>query len=1102
MKSNPFYLFILSLIFLSCTKDDTKFRLVPSSQSGIEFKNTLHSSVDFNILNYMYFYNGGGVATGDFNGDGLPDIYFVANQESNKLYLNKGNFKFQDVTELAGVEGFNGWDTGVTTADVNADGRLDIYVGFLGDYLMYKGKNQLFINEGNDENGVPRFRDRAPEYGLDLIGFATQAAFFDYDKDGDLDMIMVNHSLHEQGTFGRSALRTKPNPLSGDKLLRNDNGHFIDVTAESGIYSSVLGYGLGLSIGDVNLDGWPDIYIGNDFHEDDYLYLNRGDGTFVESLASMMPHTSRFSMGVDIGDINNDGYPEVMSTDMLPEKPSILKASSAEDAYDVYMYKLGYGYKHQFARNTLQLNNQDSTFSDIALFAGVGATDWSWSTLLVDLNLDGHKDIFIANGIPRRPNDLDYINFMQIDSIKYRMQMELAERDLKYIEKMPEIKLPNYLYVNNGDSTFANRAMEWGLEEESYSNSASYADFDNDGDLDLVTNNIEDEAFLFENRTIRENEKSPSSLKVVLKGLNGNLNGIGAKVILFTGGGMQMQECMPTRGFLGAVDYPLVFGPASEEIDSLIVIWNSGKFEKHVGVKANSTIVLNEKNAKEDFDFSKFKARSKLFKRTTDHLAINFKHRENRFVEFNREQLLPHMLSAEGPAAAIGDVDGDGLEDIFIGGGKWQEAALFTQQASGSFVRIPQPAISNDSTAEDVAAEFFDADNDKDLDLFVVSGGNEFFGKSKNTCPRLYRNNGKGQFEVTNQIEVFSIGSCVAVSDYDKDGDLDVFLGSRTTSRRYGVAPDSYILENDGKGNFKDITKSAAPELEKFGFVKHAIWTDIDNDQDDDLIIAAEWRAVSIFVNEGGKLSLMDEKTNGLAETNGWWNVLHAVDFDKDGDVDFVAGNLGENSKFKATVEQPVKMYVADFDKNDSIDQVVSYIVDGKEYPFHTRDELTKQMPFLKKRYLSYHKFANATVQEMFGEEVLEKTTQYVAHTFSSALIENLGNNKFQFRSLPSAAQLSQVNAILSDDFDKDGNVDVVLGGNFYPVNIQRGRYDAMYCLMLKGNGKNGFRAVPSVESGLMIPGETRSLRKIVVNGQVHYVAFRNDQTIEAFSLR
>lgn len=1094
------------MALFGCTnRVDKKFRRVPASESGITFQNNLTETVDFNIFNYMYFYNGAGVAVGDVNGDDLPDIYFTSNQEGNRLYLNQGKLKFLDITDVAGVKGFDGWATGVTMADINSDGRLDIYVSYIGDYLIFKGKNQLFINEGVNEKGVPQFVDRANEYGLDLVGFSTQASFFDCDNDGDLDMFMLNHSLHQNGTYGKAnKLRYETHPTAGDKLLKNENGRFVDVTKESGIYSSVLGYGLGVVVSDVNLDGWPDIFVGNDFHENDYLYMNKGDGTFEEKLEQCMNHTSRYTMGVDFADFNNDAFPDLIAMDMLPENYQRLKASAAEDPYDTYIFKTGFGYNEQYTRNVLQVNNQDGTFSEIGLLAGVSATDWSWATLFADFDLDGNKDIFVSNGILRRSNDLDYINFISDDTIQREMKGKMSERELRYIQKMPQVKIRKFLFVNNNDSTFTDRAAEWGLSDPSYSNGAAYADLDNDGDLDLITNNIDEAAFLFENRTInsdKNNTTSSNFIQIKFEGLKSNINGIGAKVFLYSNGKIQMQECMPTRGFQSSVETKLTFGMGNASvIDSLLIVWNGGAFQKLKEVKTNQKLIVKESDASRKFNYGRFFSSNKLFINDSTSPKLAYKHKENNYVEFDREGLMPLMLSAEGPASAIGDINKDGLDDIYIGGGKWQPGKVFIQTQEGKFVETKQSLITADSTYEDVDAIFFDADRDHDMDLFVVSGGNEFSGKSKYMMSRLYLNDGKGQFyQYSNLPELFLTGSCVAISDIDKDGDIDIFLGARAIPWKYGIPSDSYILLNDGHGNFTDATEDVAPQLRNFGFVKDASWADIDNDGDNDLLIAAEWKSLSIFYNDGGKL--IPRKVDGLEKHAGWWNTITTADFDNDGDLDIIAGNLGLNSKLKADAFHPVRMYVYDFDKNNSTEQILTHLINGVEYPLNTRDEMTKQIPSLKKKYLSYQKFSQAKFSDFFPTEVIQKSTVYEATSFESIYIENKGNNHFEIKSLPKQVQLSTVNTFFVEDFNKDGNLDILTAGNFFRSNIQMGRYDASYGQLLIGDGKGNFKCIPQSKSGFSVRGETRKILPIKVGNHSYYAIVRNNDSVEFFKL-
>jgi enediyne biosynthesis protein E4 len=1094
---------LMVLVLFGCKNNsEKKFRLVPSTSSGIDFKNELREAPEFNIFNYMYFYNGGGVATGDVNGDGLLDIYFTANQQLNKLYLNQGDFKFKDITQQAGVGGFKGWTTGVTMADVNDDGLLDIYVSYLGDYLQYKGHNQLFINEGNDVDGIPKFSDRAFEFGLDLVGFSTQASFFDYDKDGDLDMFMLNHSLHQNGTFGKSTMRVETHPLAGDKLLRNDNGRFVNVTKGSGIYSSVLGYGLGVVVSDVNMDGWPDIYVGNDFHENDFLYINQKNGTFKDVLESSMQQTSRYTMGVDFADFNNDAFPDLIAADMLPYDPKILKASQAEEVYDVFEFKLGFGYNYQYSRNTLQINHQNGCFSEIGRMAGVYATDWSWSALWFDADLDGFKDIMISNGISRRSNDLDYINF--VDSVQLKVQSDLTERESELRQVMPRIKIPNFLYINNHDSTFTNKSLDWGLDAKSYSNGTAYADFDNDGDLDIVINNIDDDAFLYENKTISKNEKDKPTdrnyIKFILGGNAGNRFGVGTKIIVYQNGKLQLQECMPTRGYQSAVDYRLNFGVSEHLIDSIKIIWPNDSTEILTSVKPNQIITVKQKNATSKFDYSNLHNAKPLFKDVTAEINLPYRHRENKHVEFNREALMPHMVSAEGPAVAVADVDGNGTDDIFMGGGKWQESRLFLQTGKGQFVRSGQPIIEADSVMEDVDAIFFDADNDADQDLFVLSGGNEFASGSHETQPRLYLNSGKGYFEkaIDHLPSLQFTHACIAPADYDKDGDIDLFIGSRAIPWKYGIIPESYLLNNDGKGHF---TLSKQEALTELGLLKKAAWVDIDKDGFVDLIVAGEWMPITILMNRQGKLANIELKGSGLEETYGWWNAVSADDYDGDGDIDLIVGNLGLNSKLKASNKFPIQMYVSDFDSNGTVEQIITQFIDGVEYPVATRDELTKQMPGLKKKFLSYKKFAESTFADAFSKEQIVKAKKYKATEFRSVLVKNLGQGKFEVSPLPTALQMAPVMAMIVDDFNGDKQKDIFAAGNFYPSNIQMGRYDALLGVTLLGVGNGKFNTLTPVKTGISLDGETRFLKRVLVNDRVCYLSARNNDLVRFFTL-
>jgi hypothetical protein len=1104
------------------TSENALFQKLDSSRTAIGFVNKLPEYDEkLNILEYLYYYNGAGTAAGDINNDGLTDLFFVSNQGKNKLYLNKGNFQFEDISAKAGIEGFADWQTGVTMADINGDGLLDIYVCAVGNYKGLEGSNELYIN-----NGDLTFTEKAADYGLDFTGFATQSAFFDYDKDGDLDMYLLTHAVHTARSYEYVTARDLKNNEAGDYLFENQSINkknkkairFTDVSKEAGIYQAVMGYGLGIAVADLNGDGWNDIYVANDFHEDDYYYINNRNGTFTEAVKQSFPHLSRYSMGCDIADVNNDGYLDVMTLDMYPADEALEKSSLGEDPLDIYQYKLEYGYHYQFSRNCLQLNLSGKKFTDIAAMAGLTATDWSWSPLLADYDNDGIKDVFISNGIVKRPNDLDYLKYVYTDSIKFAMINGMKQYDKQAIANMPEGKVHNYLFKGTPQLQFEDKSAEWCLDEPTISNGATYADLDNDGDLDLVTNNINTAAGIYQNQTRstspEKDQKAASAevnyLKIKLQGTAPNTFGIGAKVMLYTKGQLQVQQLMPTRGFLSSVEPMLTFGLGKDTIlDSLVVVWESRKAETRTQVKANQTLTLKQSDATRDFVFEKPVPAPSLFTDVTDQVKLNYQHKENAYYDFSRESLMPFKLSTEGPALAVGDVNGDGLDDFYVGGAKWQPGQLYTQTASGSFQLLKNEVFHTDSVYEDVDAVFFDADGDKDLDLYVVSGGNEFYGKMTEQFDRLYFNDGKGNLARAsdNLPAMYANKSCVRPYDYDGDGDLDLFVGGRVVGYAYGQIPDSYLLVNDGKGKFTDRTKIVSPELQKAGMVTNAVWTDIDNDKDADLIVVGDWMSPKIFENQKGKLAVLNVQFGEGGETgkndmlNGFWQTVAATDFDKDGDIDLLLGNLGTNTKLRKSGDaSALKMYVKDIDHNQTLDQIITYNRGNDWFTVASKEELGKQMPgIINKKFTSFKSFAGKTVPEIFTEKDLNSAQVREVNTFASVYLENKGKGRFVSTPLPLEAQVSKIFSFLVDDVDADGNPDVLLGGNFYGVNPYQGRYDGSYGLMLKGNGKGGFTGILPTDCGFLLEGEVRSIKKLrAAQGNLYLVA-RNNKPLQIF---
>ena len=1054
------------------------FELLPPERTGVTFANRLPDDTAFNILSYMYYYDGGGVAVGDINNDGLPDLYFTANIGPNRLYLNKGDYRFEDITDRAGVADSEGWKTGVTMADVNGDGYVDIYVSAV-DHLGMHGRNVLYIN-----NGDGTFTDRTKEYGLDFAGYSTQALFFDYDGDGDLDMYLLTHSPHPERAAGPHP-QGGPHAGTGDRLYRNDGGHFVDVSDRAGIHRGAARYGLGVVASDLNSDGCPDLYVANDFQEDDFLYVNNCDGTFTESIATAVGHTSHASMGVDAADFNNDGRPDLVVLDMLPEQEKILKTSANAESFDVYVQKLEAGYHPQYARNTLQLNRGvvggTLRFSEIGYLAGVYATDWSWAPLFADLDNDGYKDLFITSGIYHRPNDLDYLTYVANPVVQASLVEGTGGLSRTLIRKMPQVPVTNYAYHNNADLTFTNAAEAWGLSQPGFSNGAAYVDLNNSGALDLVVNRLNAPAAIYRNhaREITGNHY----LQVVLQGSGANTAGIGAKVVLKQGGRggtVQTLEQFPTRGFQSSVDPRLHFGLGqSTHIDSLIVVWPDRRHQVLTDVPVDRTVTLSQRDADRSPPLPPLPPLPSLppFSDVTDQLAIDFKHKENAFYDYHREPLIPHLLSTEGPALAIGDVNGDGLDDIYVGGAKWQAGRLFVQQPNGTFRLSPEPAFQADSLSEDVDAVFFDANGDGHPDLYVVSGGNEFWGDDAALQDRLYLNDGHGHFHRDSlALPRFSeSGSCVVPGDFNGDGHLDLFVGRRVVARRYGLAPRSYLLENDGTGHFRDVTLEKAPALAEAGMVTTAAWVDYDHDGRLDLIVTGEWMPVRVFHQENGRF-VDRTREAGLAGTEGWWNSVTVADLNGDGRPDLVLGNLGLNSYLRASPTEPARLYVADFGHNGTLEQILTFYKHGVSYPVAGRDELIGLIPRLRKKYASHADFGASRIEDIFTASELEHATVREAQVFASSVALNNGNGTFTLQPLPVEAQFAPIRAVLVDDFDGDGRPDLLVGGNLYGVPPVFGRYDASYGLLLAGRGDGRFESVDMEKRNLVIGGQVRHM--------------------------
>jgi enediyne biosynthesis protein E4 len=1095
LKNNFLIPVIVSLMFLSCNSEETLFTSLPASDTHITFTNTLEKKKAFGILYYLYYYNGGGVATGDINNDSLPDIYFTANSKGhNKLYLNKGNFEFEDITDKAGVKGNADWCTGTTMADVNADGFLDIYVSTVSNKYGLKGKNELYINNGNGT-----FTEKAAQYGLGTSCFTTQSAFFDYDHDGDLDCYILNQSHHPHENIVDTSNRKKYDTLSGDRLYRNDvntTGKFTDVSAMAGIYQSNLGYGLGLAVADISNDGWEDIYVGNDFHENDYYYVNQKNGSFKEEGASHFRHYSRFSMGNDVADYNNDGQLDIVTVDMLPPDEKTVKTYGSDENPDVYKVKLEIqGYQKQYSKNCLQRNNGNGvSFSETSLMSGMSATDWSWAPLFADFDNDGNKDLFISSGIVKRPVDLDYVRFVSDLEVKHDMNRTDKYDDMA-VDKMPDGSSHPFLFKGDGKLSFSDMSDKWGTGKmKGYYSGAAYADLDNDGNLDLVINQLNAQAVILKNNTPKKNYVSIS-----FKGDSLNTFGIGAKAYIFqknkSGSSfIQYQQLMFTRGFESSSDARLHFGLDSiPVIDSILIVWPNQKFQTLKNVPVNKFISVLEKEAAGVFNYEKyFKKEPTLFTDISDKINISWKHTENDFFDYNSQYLIPHGQSTRGPKIAVADVNKDGLDDFYVCGGTAQPGALMIQTKDGKFIQSTLAIESRMTYTEEVDALFFDANSDTYPDLYVVSGGNTYEDENPALRDNLYLNDGKGNFkQVLNAIpRIERNKSCVSSTDIDKDGDIDLFVGGLANAKAFGIPQDSYLLLNNGKGIFT-IADSTIINTKSLGIVTTASFADINKDGWDDLIVTGEWMPLKIFINNKGRFSESD-----IAQSTGIWQTIYCTDVNGDGFTDILAGNWGHNTKLYAGKNGPAKLYVKDFDGNGSVEQILCYTIDGKEYTFLAKDELERRLPVLKKAYLKYDEVAGKTVQYMFYD-LFKDYVELKAETLGSCCFINDGKGNFTKQELPDELQLAPIFSFAPSFLNETGNY--IAGGNFYGVIPFEGRYDALPPTLFSFN-----KAANNFKTGTTMPyvgGEIRDIKKLkTANGNEILVMARNSEKLLFFS--
>ena len=1085
-QKKPFLLVLTVVFFLGCNSSNDKlFTQLSSYKTGIKFKNILKETDEFNVLTYGYLYNGGGIALGDVNNDGLEDIYFTGNMVASRLYINQGNLEFKEVAKEAGVDAPGLWNTGTTMVDVNGDGFLDIFVCRSAAANPILRRNLLFVN-----NGDMTFTESAGLMGINDTGYTTQALFFDYDRDNDLDLYVLNHSVQEYAGFDRltSSLKQKSNSSFGDKLYENVGGIFLDKTEKAGIKTNVLGFGLGVAMGDFNKDQWPDLYISNDYNEQDYLYINNKDGTFSDSLEEYISHSSMFSMGSDVSDINNDGFTDIFTLDMLPEGNERQKMVFGPDNYDKYQKLVNSGFYNQTMRNMLHLNQGGEFFTEIGQLAGVSNTDWSWASLFADFDNDGLKDLFITNGYKRDYTNMDFVSYAVQQRIEEMQgKEEIAVIDL--IEQIPSTVETNYIFKNSGNAQFKKMNGSWGFEEKNLSNGAAYADLDNDGDLDIIVNNIDAPAAIYRNNN---NPPKTAYLKVeLLDTLSQNREGIGSTVTIYSNGKLIQQVQQPTRGYQSSVSRKLHFGLGKiEKIDSIEILWPDGQVQLEKSAIQTDFLRIYKKLNKQSLVNRTLP--TPYLKKSSFEVNLSIEHKENDFVDFKRERLLPHFLSTQGPRLTIGDVNQDGLSDFYLCGAKGSVGSLLQQQVDGSFIEITIKQFEFNSKKEEVAALFFDADGDGDDDLYVVSGGNE--NEGADLQDQLYINERGDMIASEGLPKQWKSGSCVTAEDYDLDGDLDLFVGSRGIPGRYPQSTSSQFLINEGQGNFK-LNNEILPNDNNLGNVTDALWEDVNDDQKPDLVLVGEWMPLTVLYQKEGKFTPSENQT--LKTSSGLWNRIAKGDFNQDGKMDFVVGNYGLNSQLKA----PLSIYYDDYDNNGALDPILCTEEAGEEFPFWSKDDIQSQLVQLKSKYVSYASYANQTIGDVLNSEQLKNSNKLKATILQSSLLINEGNDDFTITSLPPLAQVSPIFSLLSYDINADGKLDLILGGNLYGTRVKLGRYDGSKGEVFIGDGEGGFDLMPYSESGLRVEGEVRDIDLFTVKNKLKLVFAKNNGPLEIYEV-